>query len=78
MVPCKSTAEEVSFQWLHHRFLLTESKVKTSVNVSTIASGSEIAKEAVSSLVVLHKTVASKDYSSYVFRLFCISSLGFL
>ena len=29
MVPCKSTAEEVSFEWTHHRILFTVSKVKT-------------------------------------------------
>ena len=28
-VPCKSTAEEVSFEWLHHRISYTDSKVRT-------------------------------------------------
>ena len=29
MVPCKSTAEEVSFEWSHHRISSTDSKVRT-------------------------------------------------
>ena len=29
MVPCKSTADEVSFEWSHHRILLTVLKVRT-------------------------------------------------
>ena len=28
MVPCKSTAEEVSFEWSHHRISPTDSKVR--------------------------------------------------
>ena len=27
MVPCKNTAEEVSFEWSHHRISTTDSKV---------------------------------------------------
>ena len=41
MVPFKSTAEEVSFEWSHHRILLTDSKVTTTLHVSIIDSGSE-------------------------------------
>ena len=44
MVPCKSTAEEVSFEWSHHRILSTDSKVKTTLHVSIIDSGSEKVK----------------------------------
>ena len=29
MVPCKSTAKEVSFEWSHHRISSTDSKVRT-------------------------------------------------
>ena len=29
MVPCKTTAEEVSFEWSHHRIAFTDSKVRT-------------------------------------------------
>ena len=29
MAPCKSTAEEVSFEWSHHRISSTDSKVRT-------------------------------------------------
>ena len=34
MVPCESTAGEVSFEWLHHRILFTDSKVRTTLHVS--------------------------------------------
>ena len=36
MVQCKSTAEEVSFEWSHHRILSTNSKVRTTLQVSII------------------------------------------
>ena len=35
MVPCKSTAEEVSFEWSHHRISSTDSKVRTTLHDST-------------------------------------------
>ena len=41
MVPCKSTAEEVSFEWSHHRISSTDSKVRTTLHVSIIDYGSE-------------------------------------
>ena len=41
MVPCKSTAEEVSFEWSHHRISLTDSKVRTTLHVSIIDCGSK-------------------------------------
>ena len=41
MVPCKSTAEEVSFEWSHHRISSTESKVRTTLHVFIIDTGSE-------------------------------------
>ena len=44
MVPCKSTAEEVSFEWSHHRILFTDSKVRTTLHVSIIESGNERVK----------------------------------
>ena len=31
MEPCNSTAEEVSFEWSHHRILLTDLKVGTTL-----------------------------------------------
>ena len=43
-VPCKSTAKKVSFKWSHHRILSTDSKVRTTLHVSTIDSGSERVK----------------------------------
>ena len=33
MVPCKSTAEEVSFEWSHHRISSTDSKVTTTLTL---------------------------------------------
>ena len=39
MVPCKSTAEEVSFEWSHHRILSTDSKVRTTLHGFKIDSG---------------------------------------
>ena len=36
MVPRTSTAEEVSFEWSHHRISSTDSKVRTTLHVSII------------------------------------------
>ena len=44
MVPGKSTAEEVSFEWSHHRISSTDSKVRATLHVSIIDSGSERVK----------------------------------
>ena len=41
MVPCKSTAEEVSFEWSHHRISSTDSKIGNTLHVSITDSGSE-------------------------------------
>ena len=41
MVPCKSTAKEVSFEWSHHRISMAHTKVRTMLHVSTIDSGRE-------------------------------------
>ena len=41
IVPSESTAEEVSFEWSHHRISSTDSKVRTTLNVSTTDSGTE-------------------------------------
>ena len=40
----KSTAEEVSFEWSHHRIASTEAKVGTTLHVSISDSGSEKVK----------------------------------
>ena len=42
MLPSKSTAEEVSFEWPHHRISSTDSKVRTTLHVTIIDSGSEM------------------------------------
>ena len=44
MVPCKSTAKEVSFEWSHHRISSTDSKVRTTLHVSIIDCRSERVK----------------------------------
>ena len=44
IVPYESTAEEVSFEWSHHRISPTDSKVQTTLNVSISDSGSERVK----------------------------------
>ena len=41
MVPCKSTAEEVSFELSHCRISSTDSKVRTTLHVSIIDAGNE-------------------------------------
>ena len=41
MIPCKSTAKEVSFEWSRHRISSTGSKVRTTLHVSIIDPGSE-------------------------------------
>ena len=41
MVPCKSTAEEVSFKKSHHRISSTDSKVRTTLHVSVTDSEGE-------------------------------------
>ena len=41
MLSCRTTAEEVSFERSHHRISSTDSKVRTTLDVSIIYSGSE-------------------------------------
>ena len=41
MVPSKNTAKEVSFEWSHHRISSTDSKVRTTLHVCIIDSGSK-------------------------------------
>ena len=38
IVPCESTAEEVSFEWLHHRISSTDKMVITQVWVHRLES----------------------------------------
>ena len=44
MVPCKSTAEEVSFEWSHHGISSTDSKVRIALHVSITDFGKERVK----------------------------------
>ena len=46
MVPCKSTAKDVSFEWSHHWISSTYSKVRITLRVSILVSGSERVKYA--------------------------------
>ena len=39
MVACKSAAEEVSFEWSHHRILSTDLKVRTTFHASKLTLG---------------------------------------
>ena len=41
MLPCKSTAEEISFEWSHYRISSTDSEVGTSLHVFIIDPGNE-------------------------------------
>ena len=47
MVPYKSTAKEVSFEWSHDRISSTDSKVRATLHVSINDCGSERVKNAV-------------------------------
>ena len=51
MVPCKNTAEEVSFEWSHHRISSTDPKVTTTLHVSIIYSGIKRLKGGIVSIV---------------------------
>ena len=44
MAPCKSTAEEVSFEWSHHRILPTDSKVRATPRVFIVDTNSKRVK----------------------------------
>ena len=65
MVPFKSTAEEVSFEWSHHRISSTDSKVRTTLHVSIIDSGSkrvkEVSPEIVTNLQSQQSSVQNRD-----------------
>ena len=41
LLPCKSTVEEVSFEWSHYRISSTNSKVRTTLHVSIVDAGGE-------------------------------------
>ena len=43
-ITLKSSAEEVSFEWSRHRILSADSKVRTTLHVSVMVSGSETVK----------------------------------
>ena len=53
MAPCKSTAEEVSFEWSHHRI---SSKLRTTLHVSIIDSGSAVFNLEISQSLVICPT----------------------
>ena len=41
MVPCKTSAKEVSFEWSHYEISSTDSKVRTLLYVFIVDSGTE-------------------------------------
>jgi len=45
MVPCENTADEVSFEWSHHRISSIETKIRITFNASITDSGSERVKK---------------------------------
>ena len=55
MVPCKSTAEEVSFEWSHHGISSTDSKVRTTLHVSIVDSGNGRIKRSMTVQVITLK-----------------------
>ena len=65
MVPCKSTAEEVSFEWSHHRVSSTDSKVRTTLNVSISDSGSERLNRLSNNCVLIGSLVVLCDYCDW-------------
>ena len=66
MVPCKSTAEEVSFEWSHHRISSTDSKVRTTLHVSMINSGSERVK-----MAYLKPNINTTRFTNSFYRIHC-------
>ena len=61
VVPCESTAEEVSFEWSHHRILSSDTKVRAIYK--TIASCESSAEE-VSFEWSHHRILSSDSFSS--------------
>ena len=64
MVPCKSAAEEVSFEWRHHRILSIGSKVRTTSHFSIIDSGSEGVKSSTLYLALNPKVITLTNHNS--------------
>ena len=61
MVLCVSTAEEVSFEWSHHRISSTDLRVRTALHVSITDFGSKM----INANPVLLK-IYSQDFISHV------------
>ena len=61
MVLCVSTAEEVSFEWSHHRISSTDLRVRTALHVSITDFGSKM----INANPVLLKSY-SQDFISHV------------
>ena len=72
MVPCKGTAEKVSFEWSHHRISSTDSKVRTTlhVHVSIIYFGRERVGEHIKFYIlnICGAAVLSYFFQRYVTR----------
>ena len=61
MVPYKSTAKEVSFDWSHHRISSTDPKVKAAQNVSIIDSKSDIVNRRAAKQFKVHFGIFKND-----------------
>ena len=68
MVPCKSTAEKVSFEWSHQRILSTDSKVRTTLHVSITDSWNEKGKEEKSITLNIHSAVLTLVLQKYLLK----------
>ena len=70
MVQSKSNAKEVSFEWSHHRISLTDSKVRATLHVSIIDSGTERVKGTVKA--ILHQRNNSAHRVLIILLLFSV------
>ena len=71
MVPCKSAAGEVSFEWSHHRISSTDSKVRTTLYVSIVTLGEKgLLINETFSAVLLHGSISFSIFYKLKIRIF--------
>ena len=73
MVPCKSTAEEVSFEWSHCRILSTDSKVRTTLQLLLYTGSNRVYSTC---LMGLESSLNSKAFSTHVTNVGLLSCMG--
>ena len=66
MVPCKSTAEEVSFEWSHDWNTSADSKVRTTLHVFIIYSGGILVKNKRCFLLLVQSTAINNFIHKFV------------